>query len=375
MVVAPNGTIYANSMGRGLIVLRDTNSDGCADVITRPDRGRDGGTGIALSGRDLFMEDGSQIIRYALDPISDLPAGSPDVVVSGLPIEGDHHSHSIAIGRDGALYVNLGSATNSCQIDNRAPESRGQTPCAEKTERAGIWRFNVTDRNVRFSSNQRYASGIRNAVGLAVNSQGQLFATQHGRDQLYENWDRLYNADQGANQPAEELIEVVQGADYGWPECYFDANQNRLVLAPEYGGDGGHAVGLCAARRAPIAAFPAHWAPNDLIIYEGTLLPLAYRGGAFIAFHGSWNRQPDHQDGYNVVFQPLKNGQASGQFLVFADGFAGPGKASGAAAYRPTGLAVAPDGALFVCDDNEGRVWRITYRGDLNAPLAPAPAY
>ena len=145
----------------------------------------------------------------------------------------------------------------------------------------------------------------------------------HGRDQLSQNWPRLYTTQQGADEPAEELVQLRQGADFGWPECYYDNAQNKLVLAPEYGGDGGKAVGVCAQKQAPVAAFPGHWAPNDLLIYTGTAFPKPYQGGAFIAFHGSWNRAPEPQGGYNVVFQPLASGKAAGKFIVFAAGFAG----------------------------------------------------
>src|SRR5207302_3067856 len=115
--------------------------------------------------------------------------------------------------------------------------------------------------------------------------------------------------------------------------------------------------------------------PNDLLLYDGRQFPAAYQGGAFIAFHGSWNRAPFPQGGYNVVFQPLADGTASGPFVVFADGFAGAVKEPGRAAHRPSGLAVGPDGALYVADDAHGRIWRIIYTGNVTAARgAPASA-
>ena len=109
------------------------------------------------------------------------------------------------------------------------------------------------------------------------------------------------------------------------------------MLAPEYGGDGGKKVGDCDKFDPPVAAFPAHWAPNDLKIYKGSQFPKAYQGGAFIAFHGSWNRAPGPQGGYNVVFQPLADGKASGDYVVFADGFAGQKKEPGRRRASPLG--------------------------------------
>ena len=181
----------------------------------------------------------------------------------------------------------------------------------------------------------------------------------------------LYNATQGQNEPAEELVQLRRGADFGWPECYYDYDQKKLVLAPEYGGDGGKTVGVCAQKQEPVAAFPAHWAPNDMLIYEGNQFPSAYKDGAFIAFHGSWNRAPGPQGGYNVVFQPLANGKASGPFVVFADGFAGAIKAPGQAAHRPTGLAVGPDGALYIADDRAAASGASPTRAATRPPGSP----
>ncbi len=389
LAVAAGGTVYANSWsgsyyagkpaakGAFIVAMRDGNGDGVADRIERfgtpAERGGTGGTGIALFDGAVFVEEGDRILRYALAPGSALPARAPQVVLADMPLGGDHPMHPFVIDAKGQLFVDMGSATNSCQLQNRQPLSPGHQPCTEKLTRGGIWRYAAGRTGQRFSAQERYVSGIRNGEGLAFDGAGHLFATQHGRDQLGENWAKLYTARQGVELPAEELMRLEPGNDYGWPECYYDGAQHKLVLAPEYGGDG-KAVGGCATRTPPIAAFPAHWAPDDLLIYQGDHLPAAWRGGAFIAFHGSWNRAPAVQGGYNIVFQPLAGGKASGPWVVFADGFAGAERTPDGAAHRPAGLAEGPDGAIYVSDDVGGRIWRITYRGDGSDRIAAAPA-
>jgi glucose/arabinose dehydrogenase len=192
---------------------------------------------------------------------------------------------------------------------------RDHQPCTEKETRGGIWRYDANKLDQHFSAAERYASGIRNGEGMALDKEGRLFVTQHGRDQLLQDWPKLYSPQRGPLLPAEEVMELKEGADYGWPECYFDGFQKKLVLAPEYGGDGGKTVGLCADRTAPMAFYPAHFAPNALLIDLNSHFPAVYREGAFIAFHGSWNRTPIAQDGYDVVFQPMKAGKVSGPTL------------------------------------------------------------
>jgi glucose/arabinose dehydrogenase/mono/diheme cytochrome c family protein len=392
LVVGPNGTVYVNTWsgtyygndtphrGGFLVALRDTTGDGKADVAARfgdsVQSGGHGGTGIALYKNAIYAESNDKIVRYALPTDGSVPQGAPQIVLSGLPLTGDHPMHPIAIDSSGRLYVDLGTATNACQFQNRIALSKGHQPCTELATRGGIWSYDANATGQTFAPAGRYATGIRNAVGIAVDSTGRgLYATQHGRDQLADNWPKLYTTAQGASEPSEELLRVEQGGDYGWPECYFDSAQKKLVLAPEYGGDGGKALGPCPTKKTPIATFPAHWAPNDLTLYSGRTFPARYRGGAFIAFHGSWNRAPLPQGGYNVVFVPFSGGNPTGQFEIFANGFAAtdtimsPGQAS----YRPSGVAVGPNGELYVTDDVHGRIWRVVYTGRTNTEESAMP--
>lgn len=385
IVVASNGDVYVNTWsgpyyqgpthpGSFIVALRDTTGDGKADIIKRfgPDASQKngGGTGIGLYKGALYAEEGDtiskRIVRYRIRADSMTPkAATADIIVNGLPASGDHPMHPFVIDASGEIYMDVGSASNSCQIKNRTLVSPGHKPCTELNTRAGIWRYDANKTNQTFSSAERYATGIRNAVGIALDGTGQLYSTQHGRDQLAESWPKLYTTDQGQNLPGEELLKIDQGGDYGWPKCYFDNQQAKLVLAPEYGGDGGKAVAECASKKAPEAYFPAHWAPDGLLFYTGSLFPAHYKDGVFIAFHGSWNRAPGPQGGYNVVFVPFAGGKPADptKYEIFADGFAGAVKQPDRAAHRPTGIAQGPDGAIYIADDQGGRIWKVTYKG------------
>ena len=388
MVVSPSGVLYVNTWsgvyygkdtpppGGFLLALQDTQGTGKANVVQRfgetIQSGGHGGTGIGLYKNFLYAEINDKIVRYPLGAGEMIPTRPAETIVSGLPLTGDHPMHPFAFDATGALLVDVATATNACQMKNRSPASPGVDPCVELETRGGIWKFNAILPGQVFAPAQRYATGIRNAEGIAVDpASKRVYVTQHGRDQLHANWPDLYPADQEATLPAEEILLLSKGADYGWPGCYYDAGQKKLVLAPEYGGDGGKATGPCDTKTPPLAAYPAHWAPNDLLFYSRKEFPAHYRDGLFVAFHGSWDRAPYQQQGYNVVFQPLVGGQPSGLCEIFAEGFAGAIKSPGKAMHRPSGLAVGPDGAMYVSDDVRGRIYRIVY--DARAAAA-APA-
>jgi len=369
VAVRPNGDIFVamyaprrDSTGGGVVALRDTTGDGRVDVRTVWGPGR-GGSGIAIRGDDVWFATNSAVLRYTVPAGSLEPTAGPDTIVSGLPANRSHTAKSIAITDDGRLFVDIGSPTNSCQERDRQPESPGEDPCSALETRAGIWVFDARATGQTQADGSRFATGIRNGVALAIHpTTGQLYVVQHGRDQLGASWHTLFNDEQSAEKPAEEMLAVDQGDDFGWPYCYYDGQLGRKVLAPEYGGDG-QTAGRCADKEDPVVAFPAHWAPDGLLFYTGDQFPANYREGAFIAFHGSWNRAPLPQGGYKVVFLPFNAGAPLSSYDVFADGFAGGTVSPGGAAHRPVGLAQGSDGSIYVTDDTAGFVWRIIYRG------------
>jgi len=364
MTVAPNGDVFVAVSTRqtvrgGVVALRDADRDGQAEVRRR--FGDGGNTGIALANGYLYLDAAPAIVRYPLAAGQLEPSGPPDTLVTGLPT-GGHGSRVFAI--DGSsLFVVVGSRTNACQTADRQLESPGIADCPELQTRAGVWQFDVNRLRQTQTDAQRFATGIRNAVAFTRHpTTGALYAVQHGRDNFVQNWPKLYDQKESAGQPAEECLHGTRGSDYGWPFCYHDRARDKELLAPEYGGDK-NAQGRCTNVTAPIGSFPGHWGPNDLMFYTGTQFPEKYRGGAFIAFHGSWNRDPEPQAGYNVVFTRMENGKPAKEFEVFADGFAGETKQPRGAIYRPTGLAQGPDGSLYVSDDVKGRIWKVMYVG------------
>ena len=383
-VVDPvTGTLYVKldrlKEGKGIVELLDTNGDGRADqTITF---GSYPGTGMGIYNGYLYASSDTSVYRYKMTNGKVMATTQAEPIVVGLTLQRQHASKSLALSPDGKLFVNFGAPSNACQEKDRQKGSKGMDPCPILENYGGIWVFDANKLNQKQADGKRYATGIRNAVSLDWNTAtNKLYALQHGRDNL-NNWGGGFTDTVSAELPSEEFLLVNNGSDFGWPYCYNDHFQNKKMLAPEYGGDG-KTQDRCAGKDKPIMAFPAHWAPNDLLFYKGgsgaNAFPTRYRNGAFVCFHGSWNRAPLNQGGYFVAFIPFgKNGLPSGKYEVFAENFAGveeqgtPGEnvnagklalaSPGDAKARPVGLAEGPDGSLYVTDSVKGKVWRIMY--------------
>lgn len=361
--VSDRGDIYiaigSPTAPGGVLALRDRDRDGHADV--QETFGEPGANGIIVTGDYLYVAYESHIVRYRMHANDLVPREGPETLITGLPTGGDHFRKNIQLDGRGGLFVNIGSATNSCQVQNRVLHSPGIDPCPELPTRAGIWRFDANRTGQVQSDGERYAMGFRNSEALRYNTaQQQLYAAPHERDMLDENWPEFFTAQQGAELPTETFSKIDRGDNNGWPYCYNDHGTKRLN--PEYGGNGTIIGPRCANTDVPLLSFPGHWAPNDLLFYTGSLFPSRYRAGAFIAFHGGHDRSPLPNEGFNVSFVPMNGMTAVGTFETFADGFTGGATNLPAEAqHRPMGLAEGPDGALFVTDDRGGRVWKIVY--------------
>ena len=366
IVVNTNGDVYTKvdklNDGRGILRLRDINNDGVADSVGG--FGNYKGTGIALKNGYLYATADDKIYRYKLNANNEPDPASEELIVTDLVMEKQHSSKPIALDNAGNIYVNIGAPSNACQEKDRTEGSKGQDPCPILEKAGGIWQFKVDQKNQSYKEGVRYVTGIRNIMALDWNTQmNELYAVQHGRDDFNRLYPDKYSEEESVELPAEEMFILKKGADFGWPYCYYDQKQKKKLLSPEYGGDK-IKTERCDGKEKPIYAFPGHWAPNGLLFYTGNQFPEKYRNGAFVAWHGSWNRAPREQQGYFVTFLPFKNGMPNGDYEIFADGFAGADKTPKGAAFRPCGLAQGPDGSLYICDDQKGRVWKVTYKAN-----------
>lgn len=367
IALAANGDIFVKLArlkdGKGIYRLHDENKDGVYESVTG--FGDYIGTGIIIKDKTLYASSNTAVFKYMLDnnyqPVN--PA-NPERIVMGLWDKRQHESKSLALDNAGNIYVNIGAPSNICQEADRQKGSPGRTPCPILDSAGGIWKFSTTKKDQSYKDGVRYATGLRNVVGLDWNnSVNDLYVTMHGRDMLFQFYPEMFNQKTGAELPSETFYRIKQGDNAGWPYVHYDHIQKKKIVSPEYGGDGikeGDAKFI-----NPLVGFPGHLAPNALLFYQGNQFPAKYKNGAFIAFHGSWNRAPETQEGFFVVFVPMKNGMPTGNWEVFADGFSGLEKVTnlGSVKHRPCGLAEGPDGSLYVSDDNKGYVWKITYNG------------
>ncbi|MDQ2720241.1 MAG: PQQ-dependent sugar dehydrogenase [Bacteroidota bacterium] len=365
IAVTKEGNIYVKLArpkdGKGILYLQDAGKDGKMDKETG--FGNYGGTGMYIKNGYLYASSDEEVFRYKLNDKNEvINPDQPEKIITGLINRREHESKSVVLDNDNNVYVNIGAYSNSCQEKDRQPGSMGRKGCPILDSAGGIWKFKADKENQTYGDGEHYAIGLRNVVGLDWNQQDNvLFVMQHGRDQLHDLFPQFYDEKTSAILPAECMYEIKKGDNAGWPYIYYDQIQKKKILAPEYGGNGKKEGDNKFIN--PVIAFPGHLAPNGLLFYTGNQFPEKYKNGAFIAFHGSWNRAPEKQAGYFVVFVPFKNGKPEGAWEVFADGFAGTKDISSPrdAQHRPCGLAQGPDGSLYVSDDVKGTIYRIMY--------------
>lgn len=330
MVFTETGDLLVSQPRQGKVLLleRDRNGDGRPDGRRVLLEGLDLPHGLELKNGSLYVAEGGGIARVRFDAASGTTSGPIDRIVKGLPTGGNHWTRTVHVGPDDRLYVSVGSSCNVC--------------VEEDPRRAAILRYALDG-----TGEELYATGLRNSVDFAWRpGTDELYATDNGRDLL------------GDEFPPCELNRVVEGGFYGWPYA-----NGEKISDPDF-GEGNEAQ--VAHSLPPAHGFPAHTAPLGIEFYDATAFPERYRGAAFVALHGSWNRR--HKIGYEVVallFEPDGTIRAE----PFAHGFEVEDDVIG----RPVDVAVGPDGALYVSDDYASAIYRITYGDDAGArPIAAA---
>ncbi|HZQ40278.1 MAG TPA: hypothetical protein VFA87_05780 [Rhizomicrobium sp.] len=358
LAIRDNGDIYVSTRSErdpadapGIIAIRLDHSGKV--VETQHFSTVSGGTGIRFYKGALYADSPTTVYRFTFKGRELAPSAPPDILVDGMPAKG-FPSRGLAFDGKGAMYVTVGASSNIC-LDPNAPKGGapvGLKPCPSLETRSGVWRFDAEKLNQKFP-----ADGEQIATGL--------------RDMMAVDWSRdlngFYGIMQGRNDRidtvSEELHRIDKGANLGWPYTYYDNAAHARLTAPEYGGGEGN-VPAEGNYDPPLEALPAHQSPLDLVFYDGKQFPSAYRGGAFVVYHGGAGALlPEGHRGYDVMFLPFAHG-TPGQPEPFMEGFAGPAPGDrnpGKAAYRPTGAAVAPDGSLYVVEGEKGRLWHVTY--------------
>ena len=372
LAVAANGDVYAKGLHGQIFALRDTNGDGRADVIEQFGPGV-GGTHIMFHDGYLYHSSSTAVYRYKYIPGELVPSSPLEVIVHDLPESGGHNQKAFAFDESGHMIVEVGSPFNDYSQPDRQFGAKGYS--AEEVAKfqetyGGFWQFDANKTNQTQADSVRFATGIRHSLALVWQPASKnFFMAMMGRDQLNTVDPADYDALDNAERISEEFHELKPGANLGWPYSYWDPYKKARMLSPEYGGDNRKQADNPAYDK-PLIAFPGHWAPLQMCLYNGTQFPEHYRNGMFLAFHGSWNRAPLPQAGYRVVFIPFDgSGMPTGQYENFAMGFAGGDETNiRNARYRPCGVAVGPDGSLYISETEKGRIWRVIYTGETNLP-------
>lgn len=316
----PDDILYVADRGNGRIVaLPDMDGDGRADEVRVFAEELDQPHSLAFYEGAWFVGVPTGVIRLK-DADKDGVAEERTVLIDDYPTSGSHRTRTVEFLPDGRMVVSVGSSCNVCEeADPR---------------RASVLVYDGPDAR----GERIFASGLRNAVGLAVHPEtSELWVSNNGRDLM------------GDDLPPETVYIVQDGVDYGWPRCH-----SGTVPDPDFGDPN-----ACDGAPQPIVEMQAHSAPLGLAFYTGDSFPDEYQGDLFIAFHGSWNRSVP--TGYKVVRLPLDGNQVVGPVEDFAVGWLDEdtSQASG----RPVGLAIGPDGALYISDDKGGLIYRVSYQG------------
>ena len=347
-----------------IVAMRDADGDGVADTVQSFGPTDIGGV-VRIHDDQLYFASDQVVYRMALDD-NLVPQTVAEPLAGGFPMTASHGTKTLAFDTAGNMYVNSGTPVNACESKPMSRAAPGIDPCPYLERSGGIWKF-ADDKlhQDQERDGERYVTGIRNVVAMAWNPWAdKLYFVMHGRDAIGMLWPDFYSKQDNADLPAEEFHVAEAGDNFGWPYTYFDPRSNKRMLGPEYGGDGKTEAQSRNNEqyKDPLIAFPAHWAPNDLLFHSGNNLPEKYAQGAFIIFHGSWNRMPFEQDGFKLVFVPMRDGKVTGDWEVFIEDFVGPKpvKNPGQAAYRPTGLAEGPDGSIYITEDKHGRIWKVS---------------
>lgn len=376
LAVAPNGDVYAKGKFGKIWALRDADGDGRADRIEEfgPDGG---GTHIMFHDGYLYHSSRTTVYRYKYIPGELVPSSPLEVIVKDLPAEKDHDAKSFGFDESGHMIVEVGSPYNVYSEPDRRFGAFGYPKqLVDKFQQTygGFWQFDPAKPNQMQADGKRFSTGHRHSLALVWQPTSKnFFMAMMGRDNMDIVDPAHYDALDNAERDAEEFHLLKQDVNLGWPYSYWDPIKKARMVCPEYGGDNVRRDDNPAFDK-PLIAFPAHWAPLQMCLYTGTQFPEKYRGGMFLAFHGSWNRAPRPQAGYKVVFIPFgKDGMPTGKtetgegtYEDFATGFPGVDYFTNTrdAKYRPAGVTPGPDGSLYISETEKGRIWRVIYTGE-----------